>query len=184
VLCLGYLYHTYRHTELMYRLHGLAPKHLIVDTMVVPGSEAIHRMIGEPNAQDIRSAAPDDWSVGRVLVLRPSEPAVQMLMHAYGFEVESTYDWVGRLAGRPAMAGLAGYAKGERVTVRCRFRPEIIASSWQPIAGRTARRPSPSQPAAADPAVPEQPAGGWRDRVNRVLARTTGYELNRATPRR
>ena len=40
VLCLGYLYHTYRHTELMYRLHNLAPKHLIVDTMVVPGTAA------------------------------------------------------------------------------------------------------------------------------------------------
>ena len=39
VLCLGYLYHTYRHTELMYRLHNLAPKHLIVDTMVVPGTQ-------------------------------------------------------------------------------------------------------------------------------------------------
>ena len=40
VLCLGYLYHTYRHTELMYRLHDLAPKHLIVDTMVMPGTTA------------------------------------------------------------------------------------------------------------------------------------------------
>ena len=34
VLCLGYLYHTFRYTELLYRLHHLAPRHLIVDTMV------------------------------------------------------------------------------------------------------------------------------------------------------
>ena len=40
VLCFGYLYHTYRDTELMYRLHNLAPKHLILDTMVVPGTAA------------------------------------------------------------------------------------------------------------------------------------------------
>src|SRR6188472_1468918 len=38
VLCFGFLYHTYRHTELMYRLHNMAPRHLIVDTMVVPGT--------------------------------------------------------------------------------------------------------------------------------------------------
>ena len=44
VLCLGYLYHTYRHTELMYRLHDLAPKHLIVDTMVMPGTHPTLRV--------------------------------------------------------------------------------------------------------------------------------------------
>ena len=47
VLCLGYLYHTYRHTELMYRLHNLAPKHLIVDTMVVPGTQPTLKVIRE-----------------------------------------------------------------------------------------------------------------------------------------
>src|SRR5215213_9549728 len=39
VLCFGYLYHTYRHTELMYRLHGLAPRHLIIDTMITRASQ-------------------------------------------------------------------------------------------------------------------------------------------------
>ena len=48
VLCLGYLYHTYRHTELMYRLHNLAPKDLIVDTMVTPGTRPTLRVIREP----------------------------------------------------------------------------------------------------------------------------------------
>ena len=39
VLCFGYLYHTYRHTELMYRLHSLAPRHLIIDTMVTRATQ-------------------------------------------------------------------------------------------------------------------------------------------------
>ena len=77
VLCLGYLYHTYRHTELMYRLHEVAPQHLILDTMVTPGTEPTLRVIGEPNVEDIRSASRDDYSVGRVLVLRPSVPATR-----------------------------------------------------------------------------------------------------------
>ena len=64
VLCLGYLYHTYRHTELMYRLHDLAPKHLIVDTMVVPGTKPILKMHPERDAGDIRSAAQDAYLRG------------------------------------------------------------------------------------------------------------------------
>jgi hypothetical protein len=187
VLCLGYLYHTYRHTELMYRLHHLAPQHLILDTMVTPGTEPTLRVIGEPNADDIRSAAQDDYSVGRVLVLRPSVPATQMLLHAYGFELESMYDWKSRLAGKPLKPGLKGYAAGDRVTMRCRFRKEIIAAPWKPVVplpGAAAAPPQKRQ-APVDPAsAPAPPSGGLRDRINRTLARTTGYELRRVTPRR
>ena len=181
VLCLGYLYHTYRHTELMYRLNQMAPKHLIVDTMVTPttDSEPILRVIGEPDHEDIRSAARDPFSVGRVLVLRPSTPAVQLLMHAYGFQVESIYDWQGRLAGSPPPPGLGGYAAGQRITVRCRFQPEVIKGKWRPIpemSGAPARGPGAHAAAGPVPAAPD----GWRGRVNRTLSRVTGYELRRA----
>jgi hypothetical protein len=183
VLCLGYLYHTYRHTELMYRLHELAPQHLIVDTMVTPDTEPTLRVIGEPNAADIRSAAQDAYSVGRVLVLRPSVPATQMLMHAYGFELESMYDWKSRLAGRPLKPGLKGYAAGDRVTLRCRFRKEIISAPWEPIVPLPgAADPPPQARAQKDPEpAPAPPAGGLRERLNRTLAKTTGYELRRAS---
>ena len=168
VLCLGYLYHTYRHTELMYRLHNLAAKHLIVDTMVTPGTQPTLRMIREEDVEDIRSAAQDAYSVGRVLVLRPSVPALEMLLRAYGFEIESMYDWKSRLAGRPPMVGLEGYATGQRVTVRCRSRKAPIAAGRK----RVASLPTPP---------PAQPASGWRDRVNTTLAKVTGYELRRAS---
>ena len=182
VLCLGYLYHTYRHTELMYRLHHLEPRHLIMDTMVIPGTEPTLRMIREADVEDIRSAAQDAYSVGRVLVLRPSVPALQMLMRAYGFEIESMYDWKSRLAGRPLKPGLEGYASGKRVTLRCRSRKAAAAAGWEPVAplsfaAEPATGASPGQPA-------EPPAGGWRERINKTLARTTGYELRRASARR
>ena len=186
VLCLGYLYHTYRHTELMYRLHHLAPKHLVVDTMVTPGTEPTLKVIGEADAEDIRSAAQDAYSVGRVLVLRPSVPATQILLRAYGFEVESMYDWKSRLAGRPLMPGLKGYAMGERVTLRCRFRKAIIAGRWEPRASLPGAAGPPPRTGGTqtdpDPA-PAQPAGGWRERINKTLARATGYELRRASTR-
>jgi hypothetical protein len=180
VLCLGYLYHTYRHTELMYRLHDLAPQHLIVDTMVMPGKQPTLRIYREPDSEDIRSAAQDAFSVGRVLVAWPSVPALEQLLNAYGFEVESMYDWKSRLAGKPAIPGLSGYAKGTRVTVRCRYSEAVLASGREPAGRRpvAAGSPRPAQSAGPPPAAPDR---GWRGRVNKTLAKATGYELRRVS---
>jgi hypothetical protein len=183
VLCLGYLYHTYRHTELMYRLHGLAPQHLIVDTMVMPGKQPTLRIYREPDAEDIRSAAQDAYSVGRVLVAWPSVPALLQLLTAYGFEHESMYDWKSRLAGKPPVPGLSGYAKGTRVTVRCRYDEAVVTAGSEPADPRPASAGAPRPMQSAGPA-PADPAGGWRDRVNKTLARATGYELRRVSSRR
>jgi hypothetical protein len=187
VLCLGYLYHTYRHTELMYRTHNLAPTHLIVDTMVVPGTKPTLRVFRERDSEDIRSAAQDAYSVGPVLVAWPTVPALQKLVRAYGFEIESMYDWKGRLAGRPPMPGLEGYAKGRRVTLRCRSRKAAIAAGWAPVAPLPVTAGPPPRKRGrkgTPPPSPAQPAGGWRVRVNRTLARATGYELRRASTKR
>jgi hypothetical protein len=183
VLCFGYLYHTYRHTELMYRLHNLAPKHLIVDTMVMPARQSTLRMIRERDVEDIRSAAQDDYSVGRVLVLRPSVPALQMLLHSYGFEVESMYDWKGRLAGRPPLPGLEGYAKGKRVSVRCRFDKTAIKADYKPVASTPASQGPPPKADGRErtPSPMRAPTPRWRVRVNKTLARATGYELRRVS---
>jgi len=140
----------------------------------------------ERDAGDIRSAAQDAFSVGRVLVAWPSVPALQMLLSAYGFEIESMYDWKTRLAERPPMPGLEGYARGRRVTVRCRSHAAAVAGGWEPVGpvpvaagppGRRGRKRTPTSP-------PAQPAGGWRERVNKTLAKVTGYELRRASTKR
>ena len=130
VLCFGFLYHTYRHTELMYRLHNLASRHLIIDTMVTRASEPTLAMIREEDVEDDRSAARDAYSVDRVLVLRPSVRALAKLLRTYGFEIDSMYDWASRLSGLPPMPGLEGYAMGKRVTVRCRA-VDSGASGWE-----------------------------------------------------
>jgi Methyltransferase domain len=184
VLCLGYLYHTYRHTELFYRLHHLDPRHLIVDTMVTPDTEPTLKLVREPNAEDIRSAAQDAWSVDRVLVLRPSVPALQMLVSGYGFEVESMYDWKSRLAGRPPIPGLDGYARGKRVTLRCRSRAAARAAGWGPVAPLPVPPPRARGHKRTPTPAPAPSAGGWRARANKALAKATGYELRRASTKR
>ncbi|MBO0844690.1 MAG: hypothetical protein J2P22_04670 [Nocardioides sp.] len=92
----------------MYRLHNLAPRHLIVDTMVTRATQPTLRVIREEDVDDIRSAAQDPFSVGRVLVLRPSVPALDLLLRSYGFEIESMYDWkAGWQADRQCWASTA-----------------------------------------------------------------------------
>ena len=174
VLCLGYLYHTWRYTELMYRLHNLAPRHLIVDTMVIPGTRPNLKVHLEKDVQDIRSAAQDAYSVGRVLVAWPTVPALEMMLGAYGFEVESSYDWKSRLASRPPIPGLEGYANGRRVTLRCRSREAAVAAGSAPVAPLPVTSTQPADP----------PSGGWRERVNTTLAKATGYELRRVSSKR
>jgi SAM-dependent methyltransferase len=186
VLCLGYLYHTYRHTELMYRLHSLAPRHLVVDTIVVPGTQPYLRVVREPSSEDILSAASDAYSVGQVLVAWPTVPALELLLSEYGFEIESMYDWRKRLAGRPPIPGLRNYAQGRRATLRCRSREVGVAAGMPPVVPLPVDAgPAPRTPARGQTPTPVPPhAGGWRRRANGVLARATGYELRRASTRR
>jgi hypothetical protein len=194
VLCLGYLYHTYRHTELMYRIHALAPTHLILDTRVVRGKQPSVRVFLENNPAAALNAAREEYSLDRVLVGHHTMPGLQMLLAAYGFEIEYKYDWASRLAGQPRASGLQDYARGNRVTLRCRSRSPGIAAEWKAAAPEpVAPRKSPARrrkPAAARrrkkpaPAPPPEPTSRWRVLVNRGLAKATGYELRRASPKR
>ena len=184
VLCLGYLYHTYRHTELMYRIHALAPTHMILDTRVVRGKQPSVRVFLENNPAAALNAAREEYSLDRVLVGHHTMPGLQMLLAAYGFETEYQYDWAGRLARQPRASGLQDYARGNRVTLRCRSRSPAIAAEWKAAAAvPAAPRPSRPRRRKPTPARPPQPTPRWRVLVNRVLVKATGYELRRASPK-
>ena len=125
--------------------------------------------------------------MGRVLVLWPSVPALKMLLRSYGFESESMYDWKSRLAGGAPMPGLEGYAKGSRVTLRCRSREAAIAGGWEPVAPLPVAAASPPRTRELERTPtprPAQSAGGWRQRVKTSLAKATGYELRRVSTKR
>ena len=185
VLCFGYLYHTFRHTELMYRLHNVAPKHLIVDTMVSPETQPTLKVIREEDAEDIRSAAQDAYPLGRVSVLRPSVPALQICCAPT--VSRSNPCTTGRAGGRPpARAWFEGYASGKRVTLRCRSREAAIAAGWEPVAPLPiAAGPPPARDANGPRHRPprSRPVGGARGSTQ-TLAKATGYELQRASTKR
>ncbi|MGH3500888.1 MAG: class I SAM-dependent methyltransferase [Nocardioidaceae bacterium] len=185
VLCLGYLYHTWRHTELLYRIHGLAPTHLIVDTRVVPGARSFVRLFRERNPDDLLSAAREAYSLDRVLVGHPTVPALRMMLAAYGFEVEDMYDWAARLASHPGGSQLSDYAQGRRVTLRCRSGLPATAAASEAAAGSPAS-PGPRRALGPSrtPARPPLPGRRWRQLVNQGLAKATGYELRRVSPTR
>lgn len=165
VLCLGYLYHTYRHTELLHRIRRLNPGYLIVDSQVVPWAEpAVKVLIDHPHRQG--EAVSDRYShAHKTLVGRPSLPALQTMLETYDFEVERIYDWEALLAAHPEADGVGDYAHGHRVTLRCRS-----VLSTHPAARK-------NMPASSHR---RRLRRGWRRLVNRALAKTTGYELRRA----
>jgi hypothetical protein len=120
VLCLGYLYHTLRYNELMRRVQAIGPRHLVVDTTVLPGRQApVVRLRREP-AGPQKNAVEDAYSVGgRTLVGWPSVPALELIMDTYGFAPEHYSDWGSLLRDNPELHDdVDDYAEGRRVTAR------------------------------------------------------------------
>lgn len=126
VLCLGFLYHTYRHTELLHGIRRLNPRHLLVDTTVTRRSEPVLRLRRD-DPEHAGAAVLDPFAHGtHTLVARPSAEAVRMMLQAYDFEIENEVDWPSLIqehgASAPARreARVGDYRKGSRVTMRAR----------------------------------------------------------------
>lgn len=193
VLCLGYIYHTYRHTELFYYLRQLNPDYLVVDCSVIPRFTAPVVKLFRDQADEPAQAVLDPYSHdGATLVGRPSVPALRMMLQAYDFGVEDTYDWDGLMSAHPEIAKPDDYTNGRRVTMRCR---SGLSADDTGVAttggGATANTVGSSDAAftakAAGPAssevdpAPVTAGSRWRDLVNRGLASATGYELRRSS---
>jgi hypothetical protein len=120
VLCLGFLYHTLRYNELLHRIKQARPRYVIHDTE----AEAMRK--GERASVILRkestlregNAFPDEFSYGdSVLIGRPNQKAVELMMSAYGFELEKISDWGGLIRDNPKMGGVGDYAKQNRMTM-------------------------------------------------------------------
>lgn len=198
VLCLGYMYHTYRHTELLYRIRQINPKFLMMDSTVVPDMEEPFLKVYVDRPHRPGQATLDEFAHGSTtLVARPSVPALQMMLRAYDFEIEDTCDWHALMAKYPEAGRVDDYAEGKRVTMRCRSGVSIPPVPDPPASFRTRRgAASATAPPSAEPSlatgpaktlsVKDQPveqgvtAKRWRELVNRGLARTTGYQFRRS----
>jgi ubiquinone/menaquinone biosynthesis C-methylase UbiE len=121
VLCLGFLYHTLRFTELLRGIRGTGADHLILDTQARPmlDPEPFVRVQRE-RIEYQGNANPDAYSVGEyVLTGRPNLAAIKVMLGCYGYEVERFSDWPRLIADNPP-AKCGDYAVGRRVTLRCR----------------------------------------------------------------
>ncbi len=120
VLCLGFLYHTVRHSELMRRIRDVSPGHLLIDTAVVPGEASRSLELRKEGVDRDAYAVEDPFShASRTLVGVPSVPALKFLLRAYDFKVERFSDWGAILRDNPDQTGVDHYADGARVTARC-----------------------------------------------------------------
>lgn len=122
VMCLGFLYHTLRYNELFAHIRALRPRHVIIDTNVMPGQdEPVIRLVRDKTAKQQHAVADAYSHNGRALVGKPSTPAVQHMLETYDFEVEDIYDWQSMIAQRPSVTGVADYSKEQRVTMRSKL---------------------------------------------------------------
>lgn len=126
VMCLGFLYHTYRHTELFSLMRACNPQHLLIDTTVNLSKEPLLRLRRD-KPENAGQAVLDKFAHGSYsLVARPSAAAVRMMVEAYGFEVEDEVDWPSlikehrHLVDDPKAARVGDYRKGSRITLRAR----------------------------------------------------------------
>jgi hypothetical protein len=119
VMCLGFFYHTLRYNELLKLIRDANPKYLIIDTAIVQTAKPFI-MVRTEDSESERNAIHDAQTFGeRVLIGRPSLPALRRMVAAYGFRLDSLADWGGLLRDNPDATGVGVYRNGNRITARC-----------------------------------------------------------------
>lgn len=118
VLCLGFLYHTLRHNELLTRIRRTGARHVLVDTEIHRSDEAVVRLADE-HVDRQGNAVADAFSYGdTVLTGRPTLAALDLLARSQGFTVERLSDWDGLLRDNPEADQVRDYRIGRRATLR------------------------------------------------------------------
>lgn len=119
VFCLGFFYHTLRFPELLSRIRAMDPRHLVLDTNVLPKVKRAMIQVKQNRTHKQGAAAEDDFTHnGVALVGLPSNKAVEFMLGVYDFETVDRIDW-GALIGEDA-EGVNDYQQGARITWHCR----------------------------------------------------------------
>lgn len=117
VLCLGFLYHTLRHTELFTRIRQTAARHVVLDTELHRSPEAIVRLADEDVEREGNAVA-DAFTYGdTVLTGRPTLAALELVARTQGFVVERLSDWDALLRDNPDADQVRDYRIGRRATL-------------------------------------------------------------------
>src|SRR3954451_3191075 len=117
VLCLGFLYHTLRHTELLTRIRQTGARHVVIDTELHRSPEAVVRLADE-HVEREGNAVADAFSYGdTVLTGRPTLAALELIARTQGYAVERLSDWDGLLRDNPDADQVRDYRIGRRATL-------------------------------------------------------------------
>ena len=136
VFCFGFLYHTPHHMLLLSKIAQLNPKHLILDTAIIPSTtDCVIRLVKEKTAGDGNSITGQPGNPLHSLVGRPSRSAVEMMLTSFGWSF-SYYDW--QRAGITASRYLRDYRGGWRISlVAIRSEPDALEPApVPPLNGR------------------------------------------------
>lgn len=133
VLCLGFYYHTIRHTELLDRIDHTGARMVVIDTEVTPrqdspavlpsedprivyGNPYLIQLIRDP-VENQQMAFDDSMTRGgHTLVGRPSRAAVEFMSKHFGYSC-NLYDWRTHFANHPeAASSMVDYDEGWRET--------------------------------------------------------------------
>lgn len=118
VLCLGFLYHTQRHTELFTRFRQTGARHLMVDTELHRSADTLVRLADERVEREGNAVA-DAYTWGdTVLTGRPTLSALGLLARTQGYELVRLSDWDGLLRDNPDADQVRDYRIGRRATAR------------------------------------------------------------------
>ncbi len=116
VMCLGYIYHTLRYPELLYRIRETGAQVVIIDGEVAVTDEAVVRLI-EENVDMIGNATRDEYSAEQTTLSgRPSVVALEKMLGVYGFTVERQADWAAIFRDNPELS-FPEYSQCRRVSV-------------------------------------------------------------------
>jgi hypothetical protein len=115
VFCFGFFYHTMHHHYLLSQIAAFRPKHLILDTCIVPTPDpVIHvrtEITDDPGAV---FASPVDL-LETSLVGYPSRLAIELMLTNFGFRYRY-FDWLTMPVDN--WSGIEDYRDGLRVTLR------------------------------------------------------------------
>lgn len=117
VLCLGFLYHTYRHPELFSLIKRAAPMHLIIDSAVAKANSLVCVVRKDMADKEFEAAENETTFRGATYVATPSLTLVRDMLAHYEFEIQEV-DWTS-LVGSDVF-GIRDYAEGRRATLICR----------------------------------------------------------------
>lgn len=99
VLCLGFLYHTARHAELLQLMRNTGAQTVVIDTGLIPQPGnfcAIRREIVDHPAMGHSATGVYD---GHILVALPTKQALTMMLQHFGYEVMQV-EWPKLIASR------------------------------------------------------------------------------------